>query len=647
MPDLDAALDQLCRFAGSSPAHEPDLSRVIARAAARRRRRRATLGGVLAAVVAGSALLAVNRESDQPAHLRTADNPAPERRTTKHAALPKGSLISGQFGIRRVETLSLSLVYDQPTALAFNIGDDLVLAQGAEEGTDAYPPLATGPVLVLEGEGVREITPRAGEALRLHDAGVLNGRPVALVTARRGATPDDTVEELLLIDPESGDRTSLGAVGGWESGLQQASFADSRIATLLGGEGQIFPIVRSASDGTVVWEAPESAVGATVSMTVVEGDLVLLHPRFEGDDFEPHLGISRYDLETGEPASTDTITLEPTSGLAVAGGFCSYAEAASGSLFCDQSSGAPIEIDLVTGRTRPVTGVDGGRVTLPRGSAPTTPSGGDPCPGSVIRRVDGGDPQADALPPLTDAATDAAVAQAELDRRRDELLERYDALSVDLGPGFGRAWAGVNGGRFAEVDVDDYGILVALRRPADCPVGEALHQALDRVPLFFFIGEPVDRPAVPASDRTISAAHRNAIDAFIRFAHEPSEATAAAVTFGEVVGIGLGGDLLRDLDAVERADRLSWKLPLDNRWGRDGSASALDLLGTTPSLGLTRDRIDSCASEAGPGPASMASLTRLTLEPADIDTCLNWFAVDLFLDDGGAVVGVTVELWDP
>lgn len=113
-----------------------------------------------------------------------------------------------------------------------------------------------------------------------------------------------------------------------------------------------------------------------------------------------------------------------------------------------------------------------------------------PCPDSVVRRVDGGDPVADALPPVDGAVTDRAAAVEAFERDRDALRDRYGATSVELGDGFGRAWTGTNGQEGVDynvVDVDDFGILVTLPSQNACPSGSALHVRSDSgLPLFFF-----------------------------------------------------------------------------------------------------------------------------------------------------------------
>src|SRR3546814_5734554 len=114
----------------------------------------------------------------------------------------------------------MAIVHDRPTTLAFNVGGSQLVAQAdaAPDGTDV--PSHTGPILVVHDGEITEISPGSGEQIRLLDAAMVEGRPTALATVRRGSTPEDTEEELVRIDIESGDTTSAGAVGGRESGVR-------------------------------------------------------------------------------------------------------------------------------------------------------------------------------------------------------------------------------------------------------------------------------------------------------------------------------------------------------------------------------------------------------------------------------------------
>ena len=108
------------------------------------------------------------------------------------------------------------------------------------------------------------------------------------------------------------------------------------------------------------------------------------------------------------------------------------------------------------------------------------------CEGSVVRRVDGGSPDADALPPLESIITKREAAEAAFARAEQEVRDRYDATAVELADGFGRAWTGENGGGFDVVDVDDFGIVVSLASAEACPTDSALYVTEAGLPLFFF-----------------------------------------------------------------------------------------------------------------------------------------------------------------
>src|SRR5690606_9406037 len=109
-----------------------------------------------------------------------------------------------------------------------------------------------------------------------------------------------------------------------------------------------------------------------------------------------------------------------------------------------------------------------------------------------------------------------------------------------------------------------------------------------------------------------------------------------------------GAELLRDLDSTSQTDPRAWTLELDGRWAAQGPISALELLRDSATLSLTRDRPASCGSTISPPvPPELASLTRLTLSPTGGDSCLTWFAVDVYLNGTGSIVAVTVELYEP
>lgn len=40
-------------------------------------------------------------------------------------------------------------------------------------------------------------------------------------------------------------------------------------------------------------------------------------------------------------------------------------------------------------------------------------------------------------------------------------------------------------------------------------------------------------------------------------------------------------------------------------------------------------------------------LRHLSIQPSDAASCLEWWTVNLFLNGGGLIAGVTLDLWEP
>jgi hypothetical protein len=121
---------------------------------------------------------------------------------------------------------------------------------------------------------------------------------------------------------------------------------------------------------------------------------------------------------------------------------------------------------------------------------PTGPrTGAAPCPASVPRRsLDSTVVNADALPYIANATTDRSHVSAVLAATTAELRRRYPhMITAEVGPGFGRAWTGQNGGKYQVVNIDDYAIVVHFQATADCPPPPALYAAINNVPLFFVV----------------------------------------------------------------------------------------------------------------------------------------------------------------
>lgn len=273
----------------------------------------------------------------------------------------------GIFLVLHGDGAPIAQLWDQPTALGFMIGEDLVVAQGST-ADEVYPRWAAGPILVFDPAGVRSL-PEDGEQLRLFDAGVVNGRPVALATSTTGNGPEDTDERLLLVDLLTEERADLGSVGGWESGLLQAHLAGEWVVVVSAGEGQQQVAVQAltGADGWMLPWGPETLVAATVK----GGELVMIESGFVEPEFTPTITLKRYALGDGSPLETTTLELQPRGEVHIGGGFCFTAEWVGEALVCDQTYGGPLLIDVSAGTFGLFGDFTRGVLTVPRGAAPT------------------------------------------------------------------------------------------------------------------------------------------------------------------------------------------------------------------------------------------------------------------------------------
>jgi hypothetical protein len=80
---------------------------------------------------------------------------------------------------------------------------------------------------------------------------------------------------------------------------------------------------------------------------------------------------------------------------------------------------------------------------------------------------------ADGLPYFTGAVTERATVERALQESRSRLLaDNPEVTDITVGPGFRRAWKGVNGGPYEIVYVHDYALLLHVKSDQDCPRGD-------------------------------------------------------------------------------------------------------------------------------------------------------------------------------
>lgn len=121
------------------------------------------------------------------------------------------------------------------------------------------------------------------------------------------------------------------------------------------------------------------------------------------------------------------------------------------------------------------------------------------------------------------------------------------------------------------------------------------------------------------------------------------------------------GASARQIQPGALADETSWSLAADGFAGRDGELNALQplrdhLLGrlhpperTDGNLTVSEGEVRRCAGPAIAAPAGLDGLRHLAIQPApdSLESCLDWFSVDLYLDPAGRVQAVRLDLWEP
>jgi hypothetical protein len=147
-------------------------------------------------------------------------------------------------------------------------------------------------------------------------------------------------------------------------------------------------------------------------------------------------------------------------------------------------------------------------------------------------------------------------------------------------------------------------------------------------------------------------------EALHRFALEPSDANLARIRFAHEVGLGLGSAVItnvpRDHTVEGRADLsdpATWRVEVPHFRAYVGPFSALDELRTSDPVEwkLSTGPHPSCVGPAVEPSPELADYRQLSIQPADdmYTSCLDWWSVDLFMDDAGRIHAVTLDLYEP
>lgn len=152
--------------------------------------------------------------------------------------------------------------------------------------------------------------------------------------------------------------------------------------------------------------------------------------------------------------------------------------------------------------------------------------------------------------------------------------------------------------------------------------------------------EPSPTPRCPAgiATRTDRSIARN----FYEFAESVAQDPAPPAP---EVSLGLGYQIIRRYDG--EGHPRSWRLPGPFA-GRTGPFSVLDVVaGSDGTYRLLVGRHPRCVGPPIAPSPELTGLRQLSIQPRSWETCLQWWSVDLFINDVGQIQAITLDYWDP
>ncbi len=163
------------------------------------------------------------------------------------------------------------------------------------------------------------------------------------------------------------------------------------------------------------------------------------------------------------------------------------------------------------------------------------------------------------------------------------------------------------------------------------------------------IGETVARTGVGLEELVehldVTPAEQSLADQLVGFA---AGGSLDSELFAPRVLFGLGPVLTVPRLGSDLTDPDVWTLPAEQYAGYVGPFSALDSMAGSKGYEVTVGPHTHCAGAARPAPTELAGSRRISIRPSEVGMCpMEWWAVDLFVDADGLVVGVVLDLYEP
>lgn len=196
---------------------------------------------------------------------------------------------------------------------------------------------------------------------------------------------------------------------------------------------------------------------------------------------------------------------------------------------------------------------------------------------------------------------------------------------------------------FGDLQVDD-GVLLSLGNQQTTRVDP---QTLELLPEETIPGEDVV-PEEEVDPDEATAEDERLIADLLRLADDHREQNLAQMPFGDEVALGLGDQLHASRSLPELVDPDGWSIDVADFRGYAGPFSALDVARDAGATVVSVGDYDRCVAPPTSAPEEVAALRRVSVQPVlgAQESCLRWWSVDLFLDEG-RIVAVTLDLYGP
>lgn len=163
-----------------------------------------------------------------------------------------------------------------------------------------------------------------------------------------------------------------------------------------------------------------------------------------------------------------------------------------------------------------------------------------------------------------------------------------------------------------------------------------------------------DGPSGPATPSPISTPDLSPTpddlalaDAIVAWARLRDPAVLEPSAFADEVALGLGQEMLAFRSFADLSEPTAWRLDRDVFRAHVGPFSALDQLGRDGEVTVSVGPHPHCASPPMDPPPGLQGHRRLSIQPASARSCVQWWAVDLFLGADGRVEAITLDLYEP